>query len=65
MDKVDDQVLATLEFVDQLAEVLIAERTTATGFPVLSRYFIVPRAHRGDGGQGHAPRTLAHALTFQ
>ena len=50
MDKVDDQVLATLASVDQtsggLLSVLIAERTMATGFqlPLLSRCVIVPRA---------------------
>ena len=43
MDKVDDQVLATLASVDQtsggLLSVLIAERAMATGFqlPLLSR----------------------------
>jgi hypothetical protein len=71
MDKVDDQVLATLASVDQtsggLLSVLIAERTMATGFqlPLLSRCVIVPRARRGGGGQDHARRTPAHALTLQ
>jgi hypothetical protein len=71
MDKVDDQVLATLASVDQtsggLLSVLIAETDDGDRLPVavLSRCVIVSRAHRGDGGQDHARRTPAHALTLQ